>query len=91
MFVPQIETKEQGIQVEVPKRNMVIQCDVQRDIKPILPPKPKYQSTYVPKRMLTNNDPNKQPKKTTINDESSESEEGELSIKLNFGDSDDDE
>ena len=88
MVIPQIETKEQAIQVEVPKRNMVIQCDVQRDIKPKLPPKPQYKSTYVPKRALSNNDPNKPPKKTTV-DESSDSDEGEVSIKLDFGDSDD--
>ena len=90
MVVPQIETSDQGIQVEVPKRNMVIQCDVKRDIKPKLPPKPQYKPSYVPKKVLTNNDPKKPEKKTTV-DESSDSDVGDIALQLHFGDSDEEE
>ncbi|EAY01195.1 hypothetical protein TVAG_412240 [Trichomonas vaginalis G3] len=39
MIVPQIEMKEAFVQAEVPKRNIIIQCDVKRDIRPISQPK----------------------------------------------------
>lgn len=39
MVVPQIEMRDSFVQVEAPKRNIIIQCDVRRDIRPAVAPK----------------------------------------------------
>lgn len=91
MVIPQIETRDAYVQVDVPKRNIIIQCDAMRDIKPISQPKPQYRPTYISKKTIVSTEETKtalETKQTIVKKEESESDD-EGGIALDFGDSSD--